>query len=117
MNPIVLTIIAANVLMSFKGFNDRYFFERYKFQVGPINAGQRIRLLSSAFLHVDISHLLFNMLTLYFFADVVLWGVGPLNFILIYAVSLFAGNWFSLKRHSSEPYYSAVGASGAVMGI
>jgi len=36
---------------------------------------------------------------------------------LIYAVSLFAGNWFSLKRHSTEPYYSAVGASGAVMGV
>ena len=117
MSPIVLTIIAANVLMSFKGFNDRYFFERYKFQVGPINGGQRIRLLSSAFLHVDVSHLLFNMLTLYFFADVVLWGVGPLFFILIYGVSLFAGNWFSLKRHQSEPYYSAVGASGAVMGV
>ena len=64
MNPIVLTIIAANVLLSFKGFNDLYFFERYKFQVGPINSGQRIRLLSSAFLHVDVTHLLFNMLTL-----------------------------------------------------
>ena len=117
MSPIVLTLIAANVLMSFKGFNDRYFFERYKFQVGPINGGERIRLLSSAFLHVDVTHLLFNMLTLYFFADVVLWGVGPLNFILIYAVSLFAGNWFSLKRHQNQPLYSAVGASGAVMGV
>lgn len=117
MSPIVLTLIAANVLMSFKGFNDRYFFERYKFQVEPINTGERIRLLSSAFLHVDVTHLLFNMFTLYFFADVVLWGVGPLNFILIYAVSLFAGNWFSLKRHQNQPLYSAVGASGAVMGV
>ena len=117
MSPIVFTLITANVLMSFKGFNDRYFFERYKFQVGPINGGERIRLLSSAFLHVDVTHLLFNMLTLYFFADVVLWGVGPLNFILIYAVSLFAGNWFSLKRHQNQPLYSAVGASGAVMGV
>jgi len=117
MNQIVLIIIAANVLISFKGFNDRYFFERYKFQVGPINAGERIRLLSSAFMHIDLTHLLFNMLTLYFFADVVLWGVGSMNFILIYAVSLFAGNWFSLKRHQNQALYSAVGASGAVMGV
>lgn len=117
MNQIVLIIIAANVLISFKGFNDRYFFERYKFQVGPINAGERIRLLSSAFMHIDLTHLLFNMLTLYFFADVVLWGVGSMNFILIYGVSLFAGNWFSLKRHRNQPLYSAVGASGAVMGV
>lgn len=117
MNPIVLIIIATNILISFKGFNDRYFFERYKFQVGPINSGERIRLLSSAFMHVDLTHLLFNMLTLYFFADVVLWGVGSMNFILIYGVSLFAGNWFSLKRHQNQPLYSAVGASGAVMGV
>ncbi len=69
---VTLLIIAANVLLSFKGFNDYSFFERYKFNVGKIAHGEKDRLLSSAFLHVDITHLIFNMLTLYFFAPIVI---------------------------------------------
>ena len=53
MNAAVLLIIIANVAGSFKGFKDRAFFEKFKFQVGPIIKGEKIRLLSSGFLHVD----------------------------------------------------------------
>ena len=71
-----MSIIAANVIVSLKGFNDTYFFDRYKFGIGAIKAGQKERMLTSGFLHVDISHLFFNMFTLYFFADVVIGGFG-----------------------------------------
>jgi membrane associated rhomboid family serine protease len=114
---VTLAIIAVNALVSFKGFSDRSFFERYKFEVGAINAGQKDRMATSGFLHVDISHLLFNMLTLYFFADVVIGGFGPVKFLIIYAVSLIAGSLLALFFHKDEPSYSAVGASGAVTGI
>lgn len=112
-----IAIIAANVLVSLKGFNDTSFFERYKFSIGAIKAGQKERMVTSGFLHVDISHLLFNMLTLYFFAGVVINWFGPVQFFLIYAVSLLAGSLLALSFHKNEPYYSAVGASGAVTGI
>jgi len=114
---VTLIIIGANVLISFKGFNDRSFFERYKFQVGPINAGQKERMLTSGFLHVDISHLLFNMITFYFFASHVIYGFGATKFLIIYFISLIAGSLLALFFHKDEPYYSAVGASGAVTGI
>lgn len=114
---VTIIIIGVNVLFSLKGFNDRAFFERYKFEVGSINSGQKDRMLSSGFLHVDISHLLFNMLTLYFFADVVIRGFGPVMFLIIYFVSLVAGSLLALFFHKDEPKYSAVGASGAVTGI
>ena len=117
MNSIVLIIIAANVIVSFKGFNDRSFLERYKFQIGPIVQGERIRMLTSAFLHVDPSHLLFNMLTLYFFADPVIAYLGVARFLAVYFGALLAGGLFALYFHKREPYYSAVGASGAVMGV
>ena len=117
MSPSVLVIIVANVLVSFKGFKDRNFFERYKFQVGPINQGEKIRMLTSGFLHVDQSHLFFNMLTLYFFADSVIYFVGVPKFLAIYFGSLLAGSLFSLNFHKKEAHYSAVGASGAIMGI
>jgi membrane associated rhomboid family serine protease len=112
-----MAIIAANVIVSLKGFNDTYFFDRYKFGIGAIKTGQKERMLTSGFLHVDISHLFFNMFTLYFFADVVIGGFGSIKFLIIYFVSLVGGSLLALFFHKDEPYYSAVGASGAVTGI
>lgn len=117
MHIATIAVIAANVLVSIKGFNDSYFFDRYKFGIGAIKAGQKERMLTSGFLHVDIAHLFFNMFTLYFFADVVIAWFGPAKFIIIYFISLLAGSLLALFFHKDEPYYSAVGASGAVTGI
>jgi membrane associated rhomboid family serine protease len=112
-----IAIIAVNVLVSLKGFNDTSFFERYKFGIGAIQSGQKDRMLTSGFLHVDFSHLFMNMFTLFFFADVVISWFGPVKFIGIYFISLLAGSLLALFFHKKEPYYSAVGASGAVTGI
>ena len=112
-----IAVIAVNVLVSLKGFNDVSFFERYKFGIGAIKAGQKERMLTSGFLHVDISHLFMNMFTLFFFADVVINWFGPTIFVGIYFISLIAGSLLALFFHKDEPYYSAVGASGAVTGI
>ncbi|RUA14528.1 MAG: rhomboid family intramembrane serine protease [Flavobacteriia bacterium] len=112
-----ITIIVANVLVSLRGFNDTVFFDRYKFSIGGIQAGQRERMATSGFLHVDISHLFFNMFTLYFFANVVISWFGPGKFLIIYFVSLLGGSLLALFFHKDEPFYSAVGASGAVTGI
>ena len=117
MHLVTLSIIAANVIISMKGFKDYSFFEKYKFNIGGIRRGEQFRLLSSGFLHLDFSHLLFNMLTFYFFANVVLSSVGVINFVLIYLASLLVGNLLSFYFHKNELYYSAIGASGAVSGI
>ena len=74
-------------------------------------------MLTSGFLHVDTTHLFFNMLTLYFFADVVIYDFGSVSFLIIYLVSLGAGSLLALFFHKDEYHYSAVGASGAVTGI
>jgi membrane associated rhomboid family serine protease len=114
---VTIAIIAANVICSLKGFNDRLFFEKYKFNIGAIRRGEQVRMISSGFLHADTTHLLFNMLTLYFFADVVLFALGSFKFILIYFASLIVGNLLSFYFHKDEYWYSAIGASGAVTGI
>ncbi len=114
---VTIIIIAANVLISMKGFNDFSFFEKYKFNIAGIRRGEQVRMFSSAFLHGDYMHLFFNMLTLYFFADVVIFNFGVPKFLIIYVVSLIVGNFLSFYLHKDEYHYSAVGASGAVMGI
>ncbi len=110
-------IIISNVLFSLKGFSDRYFFDKYKFQIGAINRGEKIRLLTSGFLHVDYLHLLLNMYVLYIFAPLLISEFGGIMFLVIYFGSLFAGNFFTLIFHKNQLYYSAVGASGAVAGV
>lgn len=117
MNAILLGIIVANALISYKGFNDLAFFRKYEFHVGSIRSGEQIRMLSSGFLHADMMHLAFNMLTLYFFAPVVISGLGTFSFILVYFGSLIFGSLLTMLFHKNDYSYRAVGASGAVTGI
>lgn len=117
LHPATIAIIAINVLFSLKGFNDYSFFEKYKFNVGGIRRGEQVRMISSAFLHANTQHLLFNMLSLFFFANAVIYNLGVVNFVIIYAASLVVGNLLSYYFHKDEYHYSAVGASGAVSGV
>ncbi len=117
MNPILILIIAATAIFSYKGFNDISFFRKYEFHIGSIRAGEQVRMFSSGFLHADIAHLAFNMLTLYFFAPVVIEYLGSASFALIYFGSLLFGSLLTLVFHKDEYSYRAIGASGAVTGV
>jgi membrane associated rhomboid family serine protease len=117
MNTILIAIIIANVLFSYKGFNDRSFFRKYEFHMGSVRAGEQIRLFTSGFLHADIGHLAFNMITLYFFAPIVIGYLGSFLFAVIYFGSLIFGSLLTVVFHKNEYNYRAIGASGAVTGI
>jgi membrane associated rhomboid family serine protease len=117
MNVFLIAIIAANVLISYKGFNDLFFFRKYEFHIGSIRAGEQIRMVSSGFLHVDLAHLFFNMFTLYMFAPVVYNNLDNFSFLLVYAGSLIFGSLLTLLFHKDDYSYRAVGASGAVTGV
>ena len=117
MNTILIAIIVANVLFSYKGFNDITFFRKYEFHMGSVRAGDQIRILSSGFLHADFSHLIFNMITLYFFAPVVIGYLGSLAFVIIYFGSLIFGSLLTILFHKNDYNYRAIGASGAVTGV
>ena len=117
MNSIPLILIGLNIYFSFKGFNNKFFFNRYKFNPSYIKKGELIRFISSGFLHVNTTHLLVNMLTLYFFIDLVIIKLGIVSFLIIYFVSLFFGNWLTYNIYKNSLNYNAVGASGAVMGV
>ena len=113
----VIVTILAYIIVSRKGFKDPVFFNYYMLQVKPIQQGQYYRLWSSSLLHVDSSHLLFNMMTLYFFGDYVVSYFGGVYFWLIYLISVTSGSLFGVAFNSEEPNYTAVGASGGVIGV
>lgn len=117
MNKAILILIVANVLVSLKGFNDTIFFNNYKFQVGKIKAGEKLRMITSGFLHIDMMHLAFNMYALYLFGGLIATKFNTTNILLIYFVSLLTGSLYSLHQHKNNVHYSAIGASGAVAGV
>lgn len=114
---IVGFLILLNCLISFVGFNNEQFFNKFKFDIAYKGSQNSYRLVSAAFLHVSWSHLFFNMLTLYLFGYAVVQSLGDGRFLLLYFGSLLLGNLFAAFYHRKASHYAAVGASGGVSGI
>jgi len=115
---LLILIISVTAVISYIGFNNREIFNKYMFQVGAVKQRKEyFRVLSSGFLHADLMHVLFNMITLYFFGGYVIYFFGNLGFLLIYLGAIICGNIFSLFIYQKNHIYSAIGASGGVSGI
>jgi membrane associated rhomboid family serine protease len=115
--PCTIAVIVLTGVCSFFGFRSRALEEKYIFQPENILAGKEYyRLVSSAFLHADWWHLIFNMLSLYFFGPTLELVFGASNFLMIYFGSILGGGLLSLYVHRHHDY-RAHGASGGVCGI
>lgn len=115
MSFLVITLIAITTIVSLYAFNNRSFFDRYKFSTYAITDMKQIdRLLSSGFLHADFVHLFFNMFVLFIFSRNI---TDNLIFIIIYLLSILGGNLLTLWLYRRDMTYTAVGASGGVSGV
>lgn len=113
-----LLLIIITVFVSIKGFNNHFFVEKYEFKVDAIRLYRDYkRLVTSGFLHVSWMHLIFNMLSLFFFSGAIINSLGPIEFLVIYFASLIGGDLLSLWIYRNQGDYTSVGASGAVCGI
>lgn len=83
------------------------------------------RMLSYGVVHAGWGHLIFNMLTLFFFGRVVeqyfssAFGslAGPVLFMFFYVSAIVVSTVGDLIKYRNDPNYNAVGASGAVSAI
>jgi len=116
--PVTYALLAANVILSLIAFGDERFRYKGLFIVGPILQGREYyRMISSGFLHGSQTHLLVNMLTLFFFGPPLEGILGSVLFTIVYFVSLVGGSLWSLMENRRNPRYSALGASGAISGV
>lgn len=113
-----LLLILVNFIISYNGFKDSNFFERYVFEVEKVLIYKDYkRLITSGFLHSGWLHLILNMFSLYFFSRSVEMYLGSFLFLLVYFISLAGGNLLALYVNRLNAGYRVVGASGAVCGI
>ena len=78
-------------------------------------------IVTNLFVHGDIWHILFNMITLYFFGTFLIRLVGTRDFLIIYFLGGIMGNiFFMLFASLVDQRYldiSVIGASGAIFAL
>jgi membrane associated rhomboid family serine protease len=116
---VALVIFVATIAASLAGLYaqpliiERSLFRPYWF----LRRRQYETIVTSGFVHADLPHLIFNMLTFYFFAFQLERQVGPVRFAILYLLALVVsdlGTWF---KHREDPQYASLGASGAISAV
>ncbi len=75
-------------------------------------------IITSMFLHAsfpDFTHILFNMLVLFFFGNFLIGLVGNTGFLIVYFLGGVAGNLLFMLFN--VPYSLVIGASGAIFAV
>src|SRR3970282_1215677 len=115
-------IIGATVLVSWLAFNNPRLLDRLILWPPAIDRNKHYdRLLTHGFIHADWQHLLFNMITLFFFgryiepffADY----LGPLGFMMFYLSAIVIAILPTYMRHRHDSGYRSLGASGGVSAV
>jgi len=118
---ITIFIIAVTAIVSWAAFKNPRLAERLILWPPAVKRGQYDRLLTHGFIHADLSHLLFNMLTLFFFGRlterVITALAGPAVFALFYLSAIVVAILPSYLRHRDDGRYRSLGASGAVAAL
>ncbi len=120
--PITLIIIAITSAVSFIALNNRRLLDDLILWPPAITRKHEYhRLVTYGVIHADFSHLLFNMLTLFFFGRVMegffAQQLGSLGFVLFYLGGLVVSILPTYFQHRSDASYYGLGASGAVSAV
>lgn len=119
---ITLAIILLTVGVSAAAFNNGRLLEKLVLWPPAVERKREWwRLLSYGLVHADWSHLLFNMITLFFFGSAIAQlftaSMGLLGFPLFYAGALLVSILPSYLHNRGNSRYRSLGASGAVSAV
>jgi membrane associated rhomboid family serine protease len=117
--------LISTIIVSIIAFEKKEIFDKFKFNPYMVYKRKEWgRLFSHGLVHADWGHLIFNMITLYFFGEnaekyfMFYFGqVGTLYFAVMYVTALAISSIPALRKHRNDHYYNAVGASGAVSAV
>lgn len=122
--PVASLIFIFTLITSIYAFSNQGVLEKFMLHPYSISRGGRVyTLLTSGMIHRDWMHLLFNMITFYFFgfqlekilASISNWG--HIQFALIYLLSLVISDITTVIKQKNNYNYYSLGASGAICGV
>lgn len=82
-----------------------------------LRSRQYATVILSGFVHADLPHLIFNMMTFYFFAFPLERYIGTLRFLLLYFAGLVCSELGTYFKQRNNPDYASLGASGAILAV
>ena len=92
---------------------ERSLFRPYWF----LRSKQYPTIVTSGFVHADLPHLIFNMVTFWFFAFPLERQIGPVRFAVLYFLALAVSDLGTYFKHRNDPQYASLGASGAISAV
>ncbi|HEX7342219.1 MAG TPA: rhomboid family intramembrane serine protease [Rhodanobacteraceae bacterium] len=120
--PVTLLLIAVTCVVSFLAFKRPPLMQKLVLWPPAVTRQHEYwRLLTSGFVHADLQHLLFNMLTLFFFGQLMerffAFYAGEVGYVLFYLGGIVVAILPSYLAHRNDVRYASLGASGAVSAV
>ena len=117
--PVALAILLSTLLLSIIGlyredFRDRHILVPYDMLIYK----EYWRLITSGWFHGSAIHLMFNLLSFYFFAFMLEHRIGHWQLAVLYLASLLLSNLATTLRYRRDTgFEGSVGASGAISAV
>jgi membrane associated rhomboid family serine protease len=110
---LIVTLIVSVIGLAAPTVIERSLLRPYQVARGSGYAG----LLSSGFVHANVGHLLFNLITFYSFGFQLERVIGSVRFVALYFSALLISGIGTCYKHREDPAYASLGASGAILGV
>lgn len=119
LSPAALLIFVVAIVASLAGlYGAPKFLERNLFRpYWLLRRKQYATVVTSGFLHADLMHLIFNMMTFYFFAFPLERRIGTVRFVALYFAGLLISHAGTYFKQRNNPDYASLGASGAIAAV
>jgi membrane associated rhomboid family serine protease len=125
MLSITVIIIIITAIISFTAFSNNKVMNDFIFYPPAVSVNkQYYRFITCGFIHADIAHLAFNMISLYLFGQFVegkfieIFGyVGGIFYVIMYLLALIVSLLPTYFKNKNNPDYRSLGASGAVSAV
>ena len=116
--PVASFIFVITILTSLLAFYNEDLYGKMMLHPYSVSKGKYLyTLITSGLIHKDYMHLIFNMLSFYFFAFQLEGIIGHWQFAVLYVLSLMLSDLPSVIKHKNDFWYHSLGASGAISAV
>ena len=118
MAPVASLIFIITIITSLMAFSNETLYGKLILHPYSVSRKEYLyTLLTSGLIHKDWMHLIFNMMSYYFFAFRLETVIGHWQFGVLYILSLVLSDIPSVYKHRDNYGYRSLGASGAISAV